>query len=145
MEPEIDLVMVGDILLHDAIHESGEMADGTYNYDHLFTHVKDDVQEAEIAIVNQEVILGGKKVNRVSLHNYDWVVKNQCGVGSKVDIVLSGDIIPNVLEVYGESSIFNIPYDSFIEGSESMHLMKTSLSVVALRLLTTVHLICTVA
>lgn len=73
----------------------------------------------------EEVILGGKKVNRVSLHNYDWVVKNQCGVGSKVDIVLSGDIIPNVLEVYGESSIFNIPYDSFIEGSESMHLMKT--------------------
>ena len=73
----------------------------------------------------EEVILGGKKVNRVSLHNYDWVVKNQCGVGSKVDIVLSGDIIPNVLEVYGESSVFNIPYDSFIEGSESMHLMKT--------------------
>ena len=73
----------------------------------------------------EEVILGGKKVNRVSLHNYDWVVKNKCGVGSKVDIVLSGDIIPNVLEVYGESSIFNIPYDSFIEGSESMHLMKT--------------------
>ena len=73
----------------------------------------------------EEVILGGKKVNRVSLHNYDWIVKNQCGVGSKVDIVLSGDIIPNVLEVYGESSIFNIPYDSFIEGSESMHLMKT--------------------
>lgn len=73
----------------------------------------------------EEVILGGKKVNRVSLHNYDWVVKNQCGIGSKVDIVLSGDIIPNVLEVYGESSIFNIPYDSFIEGSESMHLMKT--------------------
>jgi NAD-dependent DNA ligase len=30
-----------------------------------------------------------------------------------------------VLEVYGESSVFNIPYDSFIEGSESMHLMKT--------------------
>ena len=73
----------------------------------------------------EEVILGGKKVNRVSLHNYDWVVKNQCGVGSKVDIVLSGDIIPNILEVYGESSVFNIPYDSFIEGSESMHLMKT--------------------
>jgi DNA ligase (NAD+) len=73
----------------------------------------------------EEVILGGKKVNRVSLHNYDWVVKNKCGVGSKVDIVLSGDIIPNVLEVYGESSVFNIPYDSFIEGSESMHLMKT--------------------
>ena len=73
----------------------------------------------------KEVILGGKKVNRVSLHNYDWVVKNLCGVGSEVDIVLSGDIIPNVLEVYGSSTSFNLPEDSIIEGNveigENMH------------------------
>ena len=77
----------------------------------------------------EEVILGGKKVNRVSLHNYDWIVKNKCGVGSKVDIVLSGDIIPNVLEVYGISESYNIPSDANIEGNtefgENMHLMKT--------------------
>ena len=76
----------------------------------------------------REVILGGKKVNRVSLHNYDWMVKKQCGIGSKVDIVLSGDIIPNVLKVYGASSIFNIPNDVFIEDNTTiggtMHLMK---------------------
>lgn len=73
----------------------------------------------------EEVILGGKKVNRVSLHNYDWMVKNMCGVGSQVDIVLSGDIIPNVLEVYGASSTLNIPMDAYIEQGDSMHLMKT--------------------
>jgi hypothetical protein len=77
----------------------------------------------------QEVILGGKKVNRVSLHNYDWMVKNECGIGSKVDIVLSGDIIPNVLEVYGISESYNIPSDANVEGNtelgENMHLMKT--------------------
>jgi hypothetical protein len=73
----------------------------------------------------EEVILGGKKVNRVSLHNYDWMVKNSCGVGSKVDIVLSGDIIPNVLEVYGASSIVNIPNDAYIEDGGGLHLMKT--------------------
>ena len=76
----------------------------------------------------KEVILGGKKVNRVSLHNYDWVMKNMCGVGSEVDIVLSGDIIPNVLEVYGSSTSFNLPENSIIEGNveigENMHLMK---------------------
>ena len=73
----------------------------------------------------QEVILGGKKVNRVSLHNYDWMNKNLCGVGSKVEIVLSGDIIPNVLEVYGASSTFNVPTDAFIEDNGgTMHLMK---------------------
>ena len=76
----------------------------------------------------EEVILGGKKVNRVSLHNYDWMVKNECGIGSSVDIVLSGDIIPNVLEVYGGSTAFDIPDDAIVEGNwelgENMHLMK---------------------
>ena len=76
----------------------------------------------------EEVILGGKKVNRVSLHNYDWMVKNECGIGSSVDIVLSGDIIPNVLEVYGGSTAFEIPDDAIVEGNlelgENMHLMK---------------------
>ncbi len=60
VEPEIDLIMVGDVLLHDAIHESGEMSDGTYNYDHMFAQVKEDVQAADLAVVNQEVILGGR-------------------------------------------------------------------------------------
>lgn len=76
----------------------------------------------------QEVILGGKKVNRVSLHNYDWMVKNNCGIGSKVEIVLSGDIIPNVLEVFGESTDYNLPDDAEVVGSwecdENLHLMK---------------------
>lgn len=76
----------------------------------------------------QEVILGCKKVNRVSLHNYGWVESNRCGIGSKVDIVLSGDIIPNVLEVYGESTDYNLPNDAEVVGScecdESLHLMK---------------------
>ncbi len=55
----IDITMIGDMLLHDAVSQSGLMADGTYNYDHFFANVKDDIQKADIAIVNQEVILGG--------------------------------------------------------------------------------------
>jgi NAD-dependent DNA ligase len=42
--------------------------------------------------------------------------------------VLSGDIIPNVLEVYGESTDYNLPNDAEVIGSgecdESLHLMK---------------------
>lgn len=62
LEPEIDIVMVGDILLHDPVLESGKLADGTYNYDHLFQHVTEDIQAADIAIANQEVILGGTEI-----------------------------------------------------------------------------------
>ncbi|MCR5518407.1 MAG: CapA family protein [Lachnospiraceae bacterium] len=58
----IELVMVGDVLLHDPINESGKMADGTYNYDHIFAHVTEDIQKADVAIANQEVILGGRDI-----------------------------------------------------------------------------------
>ncbi len=59
---EVTLAMVGDMLLHDSVHKSGEMADGSYNYDHLFDNVRDEIKEYDIAIVNQEVILGGREL-----------------------------------------------------------------------------------
>ena len=62
IEPEVDLIMVGDILLHDNVQNSGKLSDGTYNYDHLFENVVEDIQSADIAIANQEVILGGTEL-----------------------------------------------------------------------------------
>lgn len=56
---EVKLVMIGDMLLHDVVQYTGEMPDGTYNYDHFFTHIKQDIQNADVAVVNQEVIIGG--------------------------------------------------------------------------------------
>lgn len=59
-EPQtLQVVMVGDMLMHERLIESGEQEDGSYNFDHLFTHVKDFITEADLAIVNQETILGG--------------------------------------------------------------------------------------
>ena len=59
-EPQtLQVVMVGDMLMHERIIESGKKEDGSYNFDHLFTHVKDFITEADLAIVNQETILGG--------------------------------------------------------------------------------------
>lgn len=62
-EPEpitVDIIMVGDMLMHTRVNESGLMADGTYNYDHIFAQVKEDIEAADIAIVNQETIIGGR-------------------------------------------------------------------------------------
>lgn len=62
-EPQqIRLVMVGDVLLHTRVNESGAMPDGSYNYDHLFAKVKGEIQSADLALVNQEVILGGREL-----------------------------------------------------------------------------------
>ena len=59
---EITLVMVGDILLHDPVAESGMREDGTYNFDAVFENVSDKISEADLALVNQEVILGGSEL-----------------------------------------------------------------------------------
>lgn len=71
MEPEIDILMVGDVLLHDNVQESGKLADGSYNYDHLFANITEDVKAADIAIANQEVILGGKEIGLYGYPNFN--------------------------------------------------------------------------
>lgn len=58
--PEVSIIMVGDILLHTPVAKSGVQEDGSYNFDALFYNVKDEISEADLAIVNQEVIIGGE-------------------------------------------------------------------------------------
>lgn len=62
-EPDsVELVMVGDVLLHTRVSDSGMQPDGSYRYDHLFANVKEKVEQADLALVNQEVILGGTEL-----------------------------------------------------------------------------------
>ena len=56
---EVDLMMIGDMLMHEGVVKSGLMDDGTYNFDHLYTNIAKDISSADIKIVNQETILGG--------------------------------------------------------------------------------------
>lgn len=59
---EVSMVMVGDILAHEGVYNSGLQEDGTYQFDHLFANVKKEVAGADIAIANQETILGGTQL-----------------------------------------------------------------------------------
>lgn len=61
-EPEITLVMVGDILLHTPVAESGLREDGSYDFSAVFAQMKEEIQAADLALVNQEVILGGAQL-----------------------------------------------------------------------------------
>ncbi len=60
--PEITLVMVGDILLHTPVAESGEREEGGYDFRPVFANVKEEIESADIALVNQEVIIGGEEL-----------------------------------------------------------------------------------
>ena len=55
----VSIVAVGDTLASNGTHKSGAYPDGTYNYDHIFAHTKDVISAADLAIVNEEVMLGG--------------------------------------------------------------------------------------
>lgn len=59
---EVNVMMVGDVLIHETARDSGIMADGSYNYDHFFRMITDELEWGDINIVNQEVIIGGEEL-----------------------------------------------------------------------------------
>ena len=62
LSDEYKIVMVGDVLLHTPVEESCRQADGSYDYDSLFANTKDEILAADLALVNQEVIIGGSEL-----------------------------------------------------------------------------------
>lgn len=59
---EVSIVMVGDILLHTPVEEAALQEDGTYSFARIFENMKEEIQSADVAIVNQEVIIGGEEL-----------------------------------------------------------------------------------
>jgi len=49
-------------LLHTRIHEYSKQADGSYNYDAIFANLAEEISAADVALVNQEVIIGGEEL-----------------------------------------------------------------------------------
>lgn len=58
----VSIVMVGDILLHDRVEEAAFQEDGTYDFSFIFDQMKDEIAGADLAIVNEEVIIGGEEL-----------------------------------------------------------------------------------
>ena len=60
-ETNITLVMVGDILLHDRVEKSAKTEEG-FDFSPIFDSIREEVQGADLALVNQEVIIGGEEL-----------------------------------------------------------------------------------
>ena len=58
----ISIVMVGDILLHTPVEAAALQDDGTYSFTSIFAQMKEQIEAADLAIVNQEVIIGGEEL-----------------------------------------------------------------------------------
>lgn len=59
---DISLIMVGDVLLHTRVEESALTEDGTYDFSAIFSNTKEKIAAADLALVNQEVIIGGEEL-----------------------------------------------------------------------------------
>ena len=61
-DTSVDLVALGDILMHMPVVNDGLQSDGTYNYNSYFEMIREDIEAADIAVINQETILGGAEL-----------------------------------------------------------------------------------
>lgn len=56
----VNIIMTGDILLHTPVEEAAVQSDGSINFDSIFANTRDIISGADLALVNQEVIIGGE-------------------------------------------------------------------------------------
>lgn len=59
---QVEIIAVGDNLYHGPVIDAGKKADGTYDFRHIYEPIKEEVSKADIAVVNQETILGSKSM-----------------------------------------------------------------------------------
>ena len=57
---QLRLLFVGDLMQHQAQIDAAHRPDGSYDYSHCFSLVKERIERADLAIGNFEVTLGGK-------------------------------------------------------------------------------------
>ncbi|MDE6413316.1 MAG: CapA family protein [Eubacterium sp.] len=70
------LVAVGDNLIHNTLITSGQMEDGTEDYTSFYKQIKNDISAADIAVIDQETILGGEEFEYTGypVFNTPWAV-----------------------------------------------------------------------
>lgn len=57
----VSLVAVGDNLIHNTLISAGEQEDGSLDYSSFYENIKNDISSTDIAVINQETILGGSE------------------------------------------------------------------------------------
>lgn len=67
----INVMMIGDMLIHRGIYRSGTTDEINYNFDHLFANIASDIEQADMRIVNQETILGGTQMGLDEYPNFN--------------------------------------------------------------------------
>ncbi|WP_342542467.1 CapA family protein [Paenisporosarcina sp. FSL H8-0542] len=65
------LVAIGDILLHQPVYKDAKTTDGTYDFTAMFEKVKPFIESADIAVANQETMIGGPELGLSSYPKFN--------------------------------------------------------------------------
>ncbi|MGN0521391.1 MAG: CapA family protein [Eubacterium sp.] len=73
---KVTITAVGDNLIHNTLIAAGEQEDGSLDYSSLYENIKPDIEAADIAVINQETILGGDSFDYTGypLFNSPWEI-----------------------------------------------------------------------
>ena len=86
-DAKVTLLAVGDNLIHNTLISAGEQADGSLNYDSLYANIKPEIEKFDIAVIDQETILGGSSFEYTGypVFNSPWEV-GEAAIGAGFDI-----------------------------------------------------------
>lgn len=56
---QMSIVMVGDVLTHDAVLNDAHKSDGTYDFTEMFSYITPMIKDYDLKYVNEESIIGG--------------------------------------------------------------------------------------
>lgn len=73
---KVTLVAVGDNLIHNTLVDAGKQEDSSLNYDSFYENISSYIKEADLAVINQETMLGGDafEYSGYPLFNTPWEV-----------------------------------------------------------------------
>ena len=61
-EKRMSIIMVGDVLIHDAVLNDASNGDGTYDFSSMFTYIEPILKKYDLRYCNQESTIGGKSL-----------------------------------------------------------------------------------
>ncbi len=75
-DSKVTLIAVGDNLIHNTLIAAGEQDDGTLDYSSLYANIKPVIEKADIAVIDQETILGGSSFEYTGypMFNSPWEI-----------------------------------------------------------------------
>ncbi|MGN1329434.1 MAG: CapA family protein [Eubacterium sp.] len=73
---KVTLMAVGDNLIHNTLIAAGEQEDGSLDYTSLYANIKPEVEKFDIAVIDQETILGGSSFDYTGypVFNSPWEI-----------------------------------------------------------------------